>query len=384
MRIRKLGVALALASVLTATACGGGDSGSSSSKEVTVGAVLTLTGVGADFGQAQKAAFEMGVADAEEETDTKLKVVYEDSGESNTVALSALKSVLRERPAVIYGPFLGTQVLAMAPQVSAAKVPMMVTSGTKSITEGAETDMVFRWYLSTGLSEPVTASYVTKEQGIKKAAILYDTTAYGQDGLKLLQDRFKELGVEVVAAEAINPTDKDASGQAHKIVAANPDAVFVQLIGGASGAVAIKALKGAGNTAQIVWGSGIVSHSLLDLVEDEDVDGIIGNSVAVVTDASTEPEIVDFLKRYKEKTGRDGDQFSLAAYDAGRFIATEAAEGADNPQDWAKLLEDVKYDGVLATYENDGNRNLVTQTTVLEMDGKVPTELAVIQGDSVE
>lgn len=379
MRMKKLGVALAVASTLAAAACGSGGSG-----EVTIGAVLTLTGIGADVGQAQKAAFEMGVADAAKETGTKVRVVYEDSGESNTVAISALKSVLRERPAAIYGPFLGTQVLAMTPELARAKVPMMVTSGTRSITGVDGAEMIYRWYASTALSEPVTASYVVKEKGIKRAAVIYDTTAYGQDGLKLLKDRFEELGVELVAAEAVNPTDKDASGQVHKIEAAHPDAIFAQIIGGATSAVVLKSLRAAGTKAQLVWSNGIVSHSVLDLLSEADVDGVISNSVAIVNDQSSDPAVADFLKRFKEKTGRDGDQFSLAAYDAGYFIATEVADGTDSAQDWVKLLDTGEYKGKLTTYKNDGEHNLVTQTTVLQMDGKTPTELAVFQGDSVD
>ncbi|WP_310961278.1 ABC transporter substrate-binding protein [Nocardioides terrisoli] len=378
MRVRNLTAAVAVTGMLLATtACGGG---ASSSGEVTVGAVLTLTGVGADFGQAQRAALEMGVADEEKKTGTKVNLVVEDSGESNTVALSALSSVLSKRPAIVYGPFLGTQVLAMTPKVEQAKVPLLVTSGTKSITEGAATSQIFRWYASTALSEPATAAYLDAKLHIKAAAILYDTTAYGQDGLGLVRGQLEKDGVKVLTTQAVNPTDTDVSGQVHSILATKPDAIFVQLIGGASGAVALKALTAQGNHAPVIWGSGITSHSLLDLIDDQDVNGVYGNQLKVITAQTAKGEIGDFLQRYKKKTNREGDAFALAAYDAGRFIVQSVADGVDTPQKWDEHLKSTTYKGLLATYHDDGDGNMVNETTILQMHNKVPVPIDVVNG----
>jgi branched-chain amino acid transport system substrate-binding protein len=365
----------------TAPSSGGGSAPTTGSgSEITVGTIFSLTGTGALIGKSQQVAFQLGLDDAEKDTGVKVNIVGADAGDSNTVALSALKSVLRANPSVIFGPYLGTQILAMRPDLHKAQVPMMVESGTKSIVEGADADMVYRWYLSTAISEPATAKYTVDKLGVKKAAILYDTTSYGQDGLALVEAQLASQGVDVVDKEALDPKAKDYSGQVHTALSKNPDAIYVQLIGGASGGVLLKNLSAAGNKAHIVWGSGIVSQSLLGLVTADEVNGAYGNSVAIVDSSNDNPKIQDFLKRFKEKAGFDGDQFALAAYDAAQFIVRGAAAGIQTPQQWADHLNTTKYAGLLANYANAGSHNMVTQTTIVLFQGKTPTVAAVDKG----
>lgn len=399
-RLRSLTIAGALVAALALGACSSSDkSGSTSSNtdstssggsapapgpgsggEVTVGTIFNLTGTGALIGKSLQVGLQLGLADAEKDTGVKVKLVEADAGDSNTVALSALKSVMRANPAVIFGPYLGTQILAMRPELHKAGVPMMVESGTKSIVEGADADMVYRWYLSTAISEPATAKYTVDKLGVKKAAIFYDTTSYGQDGLALVESQLKSQGVDIVAKESLDPKAKDYSGQVHAALANNPDAVYVQLIGGAAGGVLLKNLSAAGNKAHIVWGSGIVSQSLLGLVTDNEVDGAFGNSVAIVNSSTSDPKVQDFLKRFKEKAGFDGDQFALAAYDAGQFIGRGAASGLTTPKQWSDQLNSAKYAGLLANYANDGSHNMITQTSIVQFKGKIPSVVAVDKG----
>lgn len=385
MKTSRVAAAFVLAGALFAAGCGGGDGGAAAGgdggKPVKVAAVLTLTGLGADFGAAQKAALELGFEDAEAQDGVALDVQYADSGDSNTVALSALQSVLRDEPAVVFGPYLGSQIMAMRPRLESAKVPMIAMSGTPSITKDKNTS-VYRWATSVDVSEPATAEWAAKNLGIKRPAILADTSAFGQQGTALVEQALSRAGLSVVAKESMNPADTDIAGQLFKIGQAQPDAVFVQVIGGATGAVVLKGLESHGMKVPVVWGSGIVYHSLLDLATPAQVEGVYGNTIGSMAVAANSPDagIADVLRRYKDKTGRAGDTSVIGAYDGARAIASAIKAGKRTPAEVADWLRTTSYKGLLGTYKADADGNMLQATTVVQIKDKEPVAVTTLGG----
>lgn len=359
------------ASALAIAACGSGGSGDGDTP--TIASVGPLTGVGADVGQSQSVALRMGLDDAKREDGAELELIEEDTGESNTSARNAFQRALEQQPAAIWGPFLGTQILAIRPLIERAGVPTLATSGTDTITEDGNTE-VFRWYASQGTTESTAAEWALEELGVERPAILHDSTEYGQAGADVLAETLSAAGAEPVSTESLNPTDKDVSGQVSKIASAKPDAVFVEIIGGATGAVALKDLRAAGLDVPYVWGSGIISRGMLDLVTDEEVEGVYGNvpGAVVGTPDSKDPAIRDFFARFEKKTGREGDLAALFAYDGGRFLGQAVADGDTTSEQIAERLREQPYEGLAGTYRADDEGNMMHATTIVEMKDRQP------------
>ena len=65
----------------------------------------------------------------------KVELVVEDSQASNTVAINALNKVLQSNPIAVFGPALGTQVLAMMPIIEREKIPLIAGPSTRRVTQ---------------------------------------------------------------------------------------------------------------------------------------------------------------------------------------------------------------------------------------------------------
>ena len=71
---------------------------------------------------------------------------------------------------------------------------------------------------------PVRGRYLY-ESGFKTIATIHDKKTYGQGLVGFVTEAYKAAGGKIVAAETINPDDKDFSAVISKVKAANPDAV---------------------------------------------------------------------------------------------------------------------------------------------------------------
>ena len=86
-----------------------------------------------------------------------------DTGVSPEVALTQLERALAQgRPPAIIAPMLGTQMLALIPRATEAKVPLVTVSGTAKITE-LGSGYVFRFFPGDAVVKAAQARYTVEE-----------------------------------------------------------------------------------------------------------------------------------------------------------------------------------------------------------------------------
>ena len=74
----------------------------------------------------------------------------------------------------------------------------------------------------------IMASYAVEEMGIKTVGILYDSSnAYAASHAGPFEDYMKANGVEVVGVETFGADAKDYKAQLSKLIASNPEAIFI-------------------------------------------------------------------------------------------------------------------------------------------------------------
>ena len=91
---------------------------------IKIGVVVPITSVLAPYGTPFVELMNLAIDAANANggiNGRKLELVVEDSQASNTVAINALNKVLQSNPIAVFGPALGTQVLAMMPIWSAKR-----------------------------------------------------------------------------------------------------------------------------------------------------------------------------------------------------------------------------------------------------------------------
>ncbi|WP_420473375.1 ABC transporter substrate-binding protein [Noviherbaspirillum sp. ST9] len=124
-----------------------------------------------------------------------------------------------------------------------AKVPLLiaVSTGTsltrKYAPPAAPENYIFRISPTLDLEAKVVVAEL-KRKGAQKVAILADTTAYGDAGLKAFQEQAKGAGVEVSGEERFKIGDQDMTAQVKNAKATGAQALVVWGIGPELAAIA--------------------------------------------------------------------------------------------------------------------------------------------------
>jgi branched-chain amino acid transport system substrate-binding protein len=160
-----------------------------------------------------------------------------------------------------------------------------------------------------------------KTTGVKTLGYIGFNDPYGEDWWNNLSKAAEAAGIKVVASERYNRTDTSATGQVLKLLAANPDAVFV----GASGTPSVlpqAALVERGYKGRVYQSHGSASREFLR-VGGKNVEGTV-LPVGPVLVAEQLPDshpskapALDYLKRYEAAHGAGSrNTFGAHAWDA--------------------------------------------------------------------
>jgi branched-chain amino acid transport system substrate-binding protein len=291
-----------------------------------------------------------------------------DTGASPEVAVNALEKAVSEgTPVAIAASMLGTQLLAMLPVAAEHKVPLVTVSGTGKVTELGNA-YVFRFFPADSVVKVAQARYAAEVLGKKRPAILYQTTAYGQSGVAILDAEFKRLGADVVFEEGLDVKIKDMLPILTKVREAHPDVLILQLHAGST-ALVIKEAAAMGLALPIVAGSAMHQPSTAALLEPAEMKGVCAETGSSPVSTET-PAIKKWLESYRAAFQTDPDAFALGEYDGVMMVLRAVAEGAKTAADVRDYLATKTYKGLAMTYKSDGAGNMAHSAEIVCYDGK--------------
>ena len=211
MQIRKL-------ALLLSTLCAAG----AALADITVGVSVSATGPAASLGIPEKNTFALLPQTIAGE---KVKWIVLDDATDPTAGVKNVRKMISEDKADVLVAATATPVsmaiLEVAfetktPQIAMAPVP---PAGEKSA-----------WIFSTpqnfGLMATAIADHMAAN-GVKTVGFIGYADPYGELWLKAMQGAADAKGIKVTAVERYQRNDTSVTGQALKIMAANPDAVLV-------------------------------------------------------------------------------------------------------------------------------------------------------------
>src|SRR5688572_2114360 len=154
--------------------------------EILVGEYGSLTGAEATFGQSTHNAIMLAVDEINASGGVggrKIKVITEDDQSKAEEAANAVSKLISQNSVVaVLGEVASSSSLAAAPICQSNKVPMITPSSTNpTVTEKG--DYIFRMCFLDSYQGDAMAKYVTKNLGIKTAAILIDNKSDYSTGL---------------------------------------------------------------------------------------------------------------------------------------------------------------------------------------------------------
>lgn len=166
----------------------------------------------------------------------KIELLERDDQANNDVGAKIAQEFVQQKVVAAIG-IVNTGVgLASIDFYQKAKIPLMlaVSTGTmltrKYAPPAAEDNYIFRIAPTLDLEAKVLVADL-KRVGKNTVALLADSTAYGDAGMKAFLKESELAGVKVVVQERFNIGDQDMSEQVRRARAANPHALVVWGIG---------------------------------------------------------------------------------------------------------------------------------------------------------
>jgi branched-chain amino acid transport system substrate-binding protein len=310
-----------------------GLSGGARADDITLGAEAALTGPMASFvGPNMRAAFEVAVERINHlklAGNNTVKLVTEDvaSDKSQVIAVTT-KFATVDKVAAILGPATTVLGAAAAPVADNLKTPIVVIAYSEDIVKN--NPWAYRAYMEAGASSKAVAEFALQHLKVKSAVLVFDR---GNDASKViaddLQSRLIAGGVKILAKESTQQGDTNFGPLATKIVALNPDMLFLATPPEQGANVVVQArqaglapetkLVGIGNLAapayartggKAVWGTYYTSDYFVGLPTAENK---------------------EFVAAYQDKMHTEPDVFAAGAYAAAMIVGHAIQAAGDHP-----------------------------------------------------
>ncbi len=288
---------------------------------VRIGFFMSMTGRDASFGEASLRGARLavdGLNAAGGVLGRPVELVVEDdrsiAGESAT---AVKKLISRDRVVALVGECSSARTLEAASVAQASGVPMVTPAATSPRVTRVG-DEIFRVCFVDDFQGRVIATFARRRLGLRRAALLVDSSAPYSVGLADAFSRtFTALGGEIVASQNYLGSEADFRAQLTAIRAARPDALFLPGYYVAAGLVARQSRE-LGMAATLLGGDGFEAPQLLEIGGDA-LEGTYYSTHFAVE--STGEASRGFVEAFRGRFGAAPNGLAALTYDAVRLVA---------------------------------------------------------------
>jgi len=342
--------------------------------DIPVGVYAALTGDQAAFGNAtvqgvKLAAEEINAAGGVLGRQIRL-VIDDDQSRPDQAASVVTKLITSDNVIAVIGENSSTQSLAGAPICQASKVPMISPSSTNpSVTEKG--DYIFRVCFTDPYQGKALAAFAKNSLKLDTAAILVDKkTDYSVGLAQFFRKEYEALGGKIVAEQSYSGGDTDFRPQLTAIRTTKPKMIFIPGFYTEVGQIAIQA-RDLGITQPLVGGDGWDSPTLTE-IGGKALDGSYFSNHYFFGDP--QPRVQDFVKKIRERHGRNPDANASLGYDALHILARAIREAGslDRPAIRDRIAATREYPGVSGTITMGPDRNPIKPLAIIRLvDGQM-------------
>jgi branched-chain amino acid transport system substrate-binding protein len=283
-------------------------------------------------------------------------------------------AALDKKANLILGPISSTPILAIAPEVKKAGVPILYMSVCPQCFTGQEAGSEWSFLIrpnNAGIAN-LQAEYIVKDLNKKKVGLSCVEQPFGTQGCDAASAKIKELGGEVVARETNATTAQDLVSQvnsfkgkgAEAILAFNfPNPLVVLVNQLADNAVNIPVFGGSSAGIGVASGS-VKPAALTNLWGTDDC------APAGLADAESRAFAEAFTKKYNKAL--PGTGYAVAeAYDGVKLAAAAITQAKSvEPKAIADALRTITHKGVCTTYKANAGQGMHSGTVVEQFDAK--------------
>jgi branched-chain amino acid transport system substrate-binding protein len=389
-RIVKLAAVTFVAGALALSGCGSrADTGSSSStgatKTAKIGVIAPLSGDLSALGLGIKNSVDLAIKQANDSNAIpgwKLELAAEDDQATPDVGKNAATKLSSDPLVVgVVGTLNSSVAQSVTPVLQPAKIVQISPANTNpTLTQGQDAanparpyDNYFRTCTTDAVQGPTAATYLLSV-GVKSVATIHDKKSYGQGLVEAFTKAFTAGGGKIVAAQTINPDDKDFSSVITNVKGASPAVVYYGGEYPQAGPLS-KQMKAAGLNVPLMGGDGIYDPSYVDLAGAA-ANGDLATSVGAPVDtlASAKAFVAAYTAAgYKDPMGAYGAQSYDAANAIINALKTSLAKAADAKSaraDTVTAVGSVSFDGATGKISFDKYGDSVSKViTVYKVTG---------------
>jgi branched-chain amino acid transport system substrate-binding protein len=284
--------------------------------DLTIGVSVSLTGPTSALGVPTKNGIELWPKTIAGE---KLNVILLDDATDPTIGVkNARRFITEDKVDVIVGS-VATPIAAAMSDVAAEGQTVQLMLSPVNLPEGRGA-WSFRMPQSTAvMAIPIVEHW--KKTGVKTYGFLGYADAYGEAWLKDITPAAEKAGIKLVATERFARADTSVTGQALKLIAANPDAILV-VASGSGAAMPHKGLVERGYAKTKIYQTHGAASMDLIRVGGADVEGsFVASGPAVVAtklpDSNASKALgVKYVTEYEKAYGKGmANQFGAHAFD---------------------------------------------------------------------
>lgn len=336
--------------------------------DLSIGATVPITSPYALSGRSYYNTLQMAEKDINAQggiKGRKVKIVFEDTSNSNTTAVNAFKKVIDTvRSPFVFLNSYTVQNLAVEPEVARAKVPVMYAGGGVAVAERGNAWM-FRIRPNDEVAAKGAAQFVAKSLKLKRVGLMGVEGDFGQGGMKVAAEVLKQLGVEAVGQEVYRAADKDMSAQLLSLKNKGAEAIVIFTYV-AEPPIIFRQRRQLNLGIPLIGSSGSCLPAATNVMTAQDMEGTycVTDSLLV---GNPDPKVHAWAERYQKEFNFPPDVYGVAYYD-GMFILKQAIEKAGlEPQALRDAIAATKdYKGIGATFSFDQRGEGVHQVVVVK------------------
>lgn len=352
--------------------CGGNSEGGADSDVIKIGGIGPLSGPNSTYGISVKEGADLLAEEinaAGGMNGKKVEFIFEDDQSDNTVAASAFnKLVDKDGVCAILGGVTSGTTLAIAPNSTNKKIPMITPTGTEPTITNVGGDFMFRGCFVDSFQGEILAKYTKEKLGKTTAAVLYNSSSdYSKGIANAYKETLEKNGGQVLEFLSYgSDKETDFKAQLTKIKSANPDVIILPDYYNVVGLIA-KQARDMGITSQFLGGDGWESEELTK-IGGTAVDGAIYINHYYAED--TDENVKNFVDSYTKKYNKTPDCFAALSYDTAKILV-KAIEKANSTDGTAirDALAGMEINSVTGNIKFNEERSAVKSAAIIKING---------------
>jgi branched-chain amino acid transport system substrate-binding protein len=344
-------------------------------KEIRIGLITPLSGDVKTFGESVRNSFLIAVEEANARGGVVgMKITYvvqDDKNDPTEAANVANLLVNQQRVKAIVGSVTSKTTIPVSDIIQSARIPTISPTATNpkvTVADGKRKDYMFRACFIDPFQGTVMAKFSRETLKGKSAAVLYDASNdYSKGIAEIFRDTFRKQGGKVAAFESYGKDDVDFSALLTKVKASGADVLFLPDYYNKVGLIA-KQVREKGLNVRLVGPDGWDSPDLVKIAGSAIEGGYFSNHYSP---DDRRPEVVAWVKKYKERHGQVPDALGTLAYDATNLLLEAIRKaGSDDPKkirDALASIKDFKAVSGKSTMGRDGD--MIKSAAILKIEG---------------